>query len=167
MLPFFVPKFGTSKEERRVVLMNRKWEKFKKSVMYFSAKERKGRLLSCDRNKYLRLQEMPDLELKLTYINLKSEYEHNKMTLVLFFVFVAITVLIGGWGFFESFLKMMEPLSIYYHGSAVDGVWVVFVIAFTVVPSIVFLMIVLGKMYIKQTYCTYKQLLMIEEIRKQ
>lgn len=147
--------------------MNRKWEKFKKSVMYFSAKERKGRLLSCDRNKYLRLQEMSDLELKLTYINLKSEYEHNKMTLVLFFVFVAITVLIGGWGFFESFLKMMEPLSIYYHGSAVDGVWVVFVIAFTVVPSIVFLMIVLGKMYIKQTYCTYKQLLMIEEIRKQ
>ena len=105
--------------------MNRKWEKFKKSVMYFSAKERKGRLLSCDRNKYLRLQEMSDLELKLTYINLKSEYEHNKMTLVLFFVFVAITVLIGGWGFFESFLKMMEPLSIYYHGSATEGLgWI-------------------------------------------
>lgn len=153
--------------ERRVVLMNRTWEKFKKSVMYFSAKERKERLLSCDRNKYLRLQEMSDLNLKLEYIDIKSKYEYEKNMLILFLVSIVIAVLTNVWKYFDSFLRQVVQFSSSYQENTLEAVKVGFIIALIVAVGIIFLIIVLLIMYIKQVYCLYKELLMIEEIRRE
>lgn len=146
--------------------MNRKWEKFKQAVMYFSAKEKKKRVLFCERDKYMHLKMISDLDLKLEYINVKANYEYKKNILVLFLILVILAI-IKIWRYFDSFLRQIAQFSSSYQGEALEAVKVGFIIALIVIVGITFLIIVLLVMYIKQMYCLHKELLMIEEIRKE
>lgn len=147
--------------------MSSKREKFRQAAMYYSAKERKTRLLSYDRDKYMHLESMSDLNLKLEYINVKAKYEHKKSILVLFLISIILAIFANIWRGFDSFLKQVLQFATNYQGNALEIVLVETVIVVSVIIAITFMILFLLVRYMKQMHDLYKYLLMIEEARKE
>lgn len=78
-------------------------------VEQYSYSQRRKRKLKVFEDKYKYLENMSDLELDYEYINIKTEYEHNKNVFNLIMLTLLLSILTNVWSkFFELIGKILK-----------------------------------------------------------
>ena len=157
-------------------------KKFENFVMSFSFQERKKRELEDYRQEKKRLKNMESDELELEYINVKSEYRNKKNILLVFMILTFMSILIDIWKYFNEFavrvISMVTSLKSEFETLIDTNLLILDIseirsfvaVGVTVIVILVaFAIFVISTaliMYTKRMRQIYKELLIIEEVRK-
>lgn len=142
-------------------------EKVKQAVMYISFQERKKRDLIRYRQEKQRILGMEDDEIDMEYINLKSEYEHKKNVLLVFFTSIVISILMSAWNIFYEYTgKIVQYIAI-TRDIEIKIAEVTFYLNVTFIIFITIIVFWMLAAYLKRIKQLYKKMLMIEEIKKE
>lgn len=140
-------------------------EKTKKWVMSFSLQERKKRDLICYRKKLARLHDMCDDEIALEYVTKKTELDHQKRTLSIFILSIFVSILMGIWKYFFVFVQKLIQ---YTDGkaNAIQTAEVAVIYGIFILGVVTFLVLSVVKTCTKRIRTLYRDVLIIEEVRK-
>lgn len=139
--------------------------RFKRCVMSLSFQERKERELMRYRQEVIRLKSLDDDELDLQYINLKSQYEYKKNIWLIVMLTIIISILMDVWKYFYNFIGKIQQLVILSQRDNIGTVRVVFVITVILIIFITILILGMLVLYMRKMHRTYKNLIVVEEIR--
>jgi len=139
--------------------------KIRRYIMYISFQERRKRALIRYKQEINRLQSMEVDELDLEYINMKSIYEHKKNVLSIFMLSIVISVLLNVWNYFYRFIEKIIQYTTSYQGNEIDIAKMVFILSVITVAFITIIIVVMLIIYLKRMHQTYKNVMIIEELR--
>lgn len=139
--------------------------KVKQAVMYISFQERRKRELKRYQQEKQRILDMEDDEIDMEYIDLKSEYEHKKNVLLVFFTSIVISVLMSAWNIFYEYTgKLMQYIAV-VRGVETEIAEVTFYLCTVIIVCITIIIFWILAAYLKRIKQLYKRILMIENIK--
>lgn len=108
---------------------------------------------------------MEDDEIDMEYIDLKSEYEHKKNVLLVFFTSIVISVLMSAWNIFYEYTgKLMQYIAV-VRGVETEIAEVTFYLCTVIIVCITIIIFWILAAYLKRIKQLYKRILMIENIK--
>jgi len=139
--------------------------KFKRYIMSFSYQERKVKELACYKQRVRELKKMDIDQIDMEYINLTSEYEHQKNVLTIFMVSIAIACLMNVWKYLYIFLEKAVQYAISYEGNKDEIAIVIMMISLSAIGFMTFVIFAILIRHTKKLRQTHKELLIVGEIR--
>lgn len=139
---------------------------FKRYVMSFTYKEQRAKRLAAYKKRVCELKNMERDEIDFEYITLKSEYEHKKSVLTVFIISIILAVLMNVWEKFFLFIEKALTYAASFQESGIEIARVSFAIAIIVVVFLTVIIIFILLSYMKDLQQMQKELLIIEEVRK-
>ena len=146
--------------------MNKISQQIRGCILHFSIQERRKRKYACFEKEILRLKNLPDLELKLEYIEIKDAYVRHKNVLSLFLVSIVLAVFMNAWKYFFDFINQLLKLTISTQSDSTEIAKVGFYISAILVTAITATVLLLLIAGIRKSSRLYRSLLMIEEAKK-
>jgi hypothetical protein len=140
-------------------------EKIKCSIMSISFQERRKKELTNYKQKISYLKNMDIDELDLEYINKKSEYEHKKNILSIFMLSIMLSVWMDIWKYFFTFIEKIVQFAVSSQNR--EMAQMVFIISTIVIIFVTIIIFMILFAHMKRMHQLHKDLMIIEEIRKQ
>ncbi len=144
--------------------------RFKKSVrkviLYPTLAEREKRLYKKYKMERQRVESLTKWQQHELYIRLKSKFEYRKTIVSLILITIFISIITGLCTMFFKFLKRSLTLFLEQVHTLEESkiIWTISIFLFIV---LLFLLSISILIYIRNTYSLYKELLLVEEVKKE
>lgn len=140
--------------------------KFDKAIMYFSLEESENREFAKYTAEYNRLNNMSARKLAAIYVDVKSRYAHKKSVFSIFVATILIAILVGVWKEFGILLKIVSQMFLKESDHSSEFAKFYFYLIAGIVVILVISIVIVIVINLKSVRQLYKELLIIEEVRK-